>query len=501
MRQANDHFNPVAQMARRWCPSSIRVQLLLAVNVPLFVALVTLQALDYRREMSDAVARQRIGLNEEAMLIYHGLSYFPAQSRSASIQQYVDRVCAGMQESQLPGHHVTVQWNGRLLHAQDHTAISEETLRRIQLAAQSPDPLASINDEMMAIGSFTGAAGSVYVSESISDIRQSIQREIIFHFASLAVLAFIAALIVSIVLWRMVVRPMQRLSSLVGHVGRGEYEVPNEGFHCRELNELSAAIEQMREKLFANDRDRCAQMNQARRIQEHLLPKEVKIPGLAQACLFAPADAIAGDYYDMIQLSDDTWLICMADVSGHGVPAAMGAAMLKTLLLSAVEHKCNPAAILQYINRRLAVFLPSTFASMFLARWESASFRLEYASAGHEPGLLISADGTLSDLGATGLLLGIDDDATWLTVVVDFGPGSRLLLTTDGVAEASSPHHALFSRKRLAQLVANCAAQSVDETVDSIRDCVLRHQDGKPPTDDLTVLLLESEMCFSRVLS
>ena len=106
-------------------------------------------------------------------------------------------------------------------------------------------------------------------------------------------------------------------------------------------------------------------------------------------------------------------------VAGHGVPAAHGAATLKTLLAQAGERHADPAEILAHVDPRFAAAsAPGTFATMFLAAWRPASGRLVYASAGHEPGLLLSADGHVRELGATGLPLGVGDDTRWEAAAV-----------------------------------------------------------------------------------
>jgi serine phosphatase RsbU (regulator of sigma subunit)/predicted metal-binding protein len=495
MKQTIIQFEPVetssqsVTQTRRW---SIRTQLILAVNVPLALALAVLLALDYRREMSDAVAEKRASLDREAMIIGHAVAAVAKKGQAEALQRYIDTVCARMQQSQSLGHHIWLRWHGNTLQSQMHVLDTQTVDHALPQAIESVDCLAAANNELTVAGRFTSNDADVYVFEHTTSIRSSIEQHIISHLTLLAVLAFAAGAIVNLVLWRMVARPLRKLSSAVARVAKGEYGTHINGFNSRELNELSGEIQKMSHALASNERERNAEMDLARRIQEHLLPSGIEVPGLAVARLFAPADAVAGDYYDLIRLADDTWLICVADISGHGVPAAMGSAMLKTLLLSAVEHQSELGQILQYINRRLAIFLPSGFASMFLGRWNSRTFRMEYASAGHEPGLQVSQNGTSRELHATGLLLGIDDNAVWETANIELPPGERLLLTTDGVAETNGTNHELFGRQHLADVVLGCAGLSPDETVHSIRTALLEHQAGKRATDDVTILLLES---------
>ena len=432
-------------------------------------------------------------------MIYHGLYYLGQRERPEAAQRYIDSVCSHRQESQNLGHHIAIRWDGGLLQARPPLGNSQDMLRTMQRAVESPDYLASLGKETLVVGRFSGRGVDVYVSEYTTDIRRSVRRNILFHLASLVILALIAAAIVNPVLWRMVARPMRKLSNAVARVAAGEYDVPTHRFHSRELHELSEAVRTMSASLSANERERRAQMEQARQIQEHLLPKVVEVPGLVTARLFAPADAVAGDYYDLIELRDGGWLICVADVTGHGIPAALGSVILKTLLWTAAERYKAPGEILQHVNQRLVLLLSDQFASMFLGRWDPASFRLTYASAGHEPGLLFRCDGGVRPLGATGPLLGIEPAATWDAESIDLRPGERILLTTDGVAEACAPDRRLFGREQLADLVARSIELPPEETVRAIQGAVLEHQAGERPTDDLTILLLESKPAFPRL--
>ena len=118
-------------------------------------------------------------------------------------------------------------------------------------------------------------------------------------------------------------------------------------------------------------------MDKAREIQQSLLPKDVDVAGLNVSSLFLPAEEVAGDYFDVITLHDGTHVVCIADVTGHGVPAALSAMMLKVLLAEACEHHSDPADILEFINRRLTgVCRTDGFVTMFVARFDTREMAL-----------------------------------------------------------------------------------------------------------------------------
>lgn len=235
------------------------------------------------------------------------------------------------------------------------------------------------------------------------------------------------------------------------------------------------------------------QMAKAREIQEHLLPREVTIPGLRFLHCYQPADDVTGDHFDAIPLSDGTWLLCVADVSGHGVPAAMSAAMLKTLLEHASERETQLNQILAEVSRRFAALsLCGDFVTMVLARWQPQARTLEYASAGHEMAWLLPASGGAPrELSATGPALAIIEDAKWSTVTVRVAAGDRLLAVSDGITEAFSPEGQQFGRQRLGKLFSECRTLPLSESVKRIQEEVAMHRGGRAPTDDTTILVIE----------
>ncbi len=170
-------------------------------------------------------------------------------------------------------------------------------------------------------------------------------------------------------------------------IEQGELGSRTGAFRTDEFCYLAEAVNSMSASLAEAERRRRAEMAYARHIQEQLLPGEVAVGGLQFAHLYRPADDVAGDYYDILPLHDGGWLDCIADVTGHGVAAALSATMLRAFLQEATEHHADPSRILRFVNHRLAVACRTeNFASMVVVRWDLSSRRLQYASAGHESG-------------------------------------------------------------------------------------------------------------------
>ena len=473
-------------------PKTIRFQLLAAVNSALALLLVVFLILDYRREISDRVAQKHVALKEEAQTLLPGVLRL-RPSGVVKVQQYVDDVCGSMRDVSSPGHHIAVRLSdGTELQARAHGRSSAEMFQAMQAAARSPTHRARFGKEELVVGWAQMGSFTVYVSEQLTNVRRSVRRQIIPRLVGIVLMAVVAAALVNLVLLRMVARPVRQLIDTVHEITGGRLGAQTGPLGSQEFDYLAEAINSMSSSLAETDHRRRQQMDKARRIQEHLLPEAVNVPGLTMAHLYQPAADVAGDYYDVIALPDGTWLLCVADVTGHGVPAAMSATMLKTLVSNAAEHQADLDQILRLTNRRFAaVCLPEDFASMALVRWSPEASTLEYASAGHEPGWFLPAAGSLRKLPSTGWLLAIREDATWETETLRVGPGDRLLLVTDGVTEAMSPTEEMFGRDRLARVFLRHRDISVAKTVQEIDRALTAHRDTEVPSDDATVVAIE----------
>lgn len=474
-------------------PRTIRFQLLLAVNLSLGLAFIGLLILRYEREMSDEVREKQASLNDEAIAIHAAVRHLSRDHNSNAVQSYIDTVCRQMRQTTSPGHHIVVRLNEEVLQAHGHGEATSEQRKAVQATAAGSDPMRTLEQRGLVFGSHNEDGISVSVSESLVNIRRAIRRDVLMQLAVLALLGLLAAGVVSVVLLRIVSAPLDQLLVTVNQIAAGQLGVESPAFGSREMQQLSAAINSMSRTLHENDRERRYQMDKAQQIQQHLLPNGIQIPGLQTAHVFEPADTVAGDYYDFLPLPDGSWLVCVADVTGHGVPAAMGAAMLKSLLMAATEQPpFEPRLVLAEINRRFATaVLPGNFASMFLGRWQPESGELSWASAGHEPGILLTQTGRLDQLSSTGLLLGVDSEADWTQLSVHLAEGDRVLLFSDGATETRSPDGELFGREQLTARFSQCDGLAPREVLKRIGELLDRHRFEGPLRDDLTLVMLQ----------
>ena len=468
---------------------TLRSCLLLAVNLPVAALGSAFLAYDYTQELSQRLDSKRIALEEEAKSIFPAVVRIQ-QDGARQVQEFIDDVCARMQDVESPGHHIAVELAGRTIQAEAHFRASPEIMRAMRDARSSGRGL-SVNPELI-VGSYGEEGATIYVSEWLRNVRRAVRGGVLRRSAGVAVVAIVATAIVNVVLIRVVSRPLERLVETVHQIGRGALGEQTASFRTRELGYLADEVNAMSRSLAAADKARRLQMAQAREIQRNLLPNGVEPDEFVLAHLFMPADDVGGDFFDILRLNDTSWLVCLADVSGHGIPAAMNAAMLKTLVTQASRSHASPSQLLREVNQQFtAMSLQGDFATIFVLDIDTAAGCLRYASAGHDPGWLLAGRGILEQLPSTGLLVGIDCDATWEERTLSFRSRDRVLLVTDGVCETSDPSGLLYGRERIGELLESHSDATAAQLIDALNQSLRRHRGAAKQTDDVTALLIE----------
>jgi len=238
----------------------------------------------------------------------------------------------------------------------------------------------------------------------------------------------------------------------------------------------------------------------ANQIQSSILPREVpQLAGLEIAARYLPMSAVAGDFYDFLVVDERRIGILVADVTGHGVPAALIASMLKVAFAGQTAHAEDPARVLTGLNRALCGKFEEHFVTAAYVFVDLDKLVLRYAGAGHPPLLLAprnSAQGRESEsreIEANGLMLGLFPDAAYSAVEIPLGAGDRILLYTDGILEAMNAAREEFGKSRLKKFLAayaKPAAYFADALLLELRrwSCA---DAGRPQDDDITLLVLE----------
>jgi sigma-B regulation protein RsbU (phosphoserine phosphatase) len=183
-----------------------------------------------------------------------------------------------------------------------------------------------------------------------------------------------------------------------------------------------------------------SELEMAREIQLSILPHEIpKIRGLEIAARYLAMSSVAGDFYDFIVVDEKHLGILIADVSGHGLPAALIASMLKGALAAQSQHAFDPPRVLSGLNRSLCGRFKHHFVTAAYVFVDMEKNYINYAGAGHPPLLLWRASaGSASEVLQNGLLLGFLTEAAYPAVEFPVEPGDKVVLYTDGIVETRS---------------------------------------------------------------
>jgi serine phosphatase RsbU (regulator of sigma subunit)/pSer/pThr/pTyr-binding forkhead associated (FHA) protein len=238
------------------------------------------------------------------------------------------------------------------------------------------------------------------------------------------------------------------------------------------------------------------EMALARQIQLTLLPEQLpEIPGYS---LFAANDAsraVSGDFYEFQGRDEgDEQVIVIADVSGKGMAASLLAASFDALLMGPIEVGQPTDQICSKVSRRLfKKSPPERYVTAFIAALDPGSGRLSYTNAGHNPGLLFRADGSVQRLEANGMPLGLFPLVEYERVETTLARGELMLLYTDGITEAANPRGEEFGIDRLQNVVARYTREPLVAVAVAIETAVEVFADGTPFGDDRTMVLLRRE--------
>jgi serine phosphatase RsbU (regulator of sigma subunit) len=218
--------------------------------------------------------------------------------------------------------------------------------------------------------------------------------------------------------------------------------------------------------------------------------------GYRFATYYAASERAGGDYFDFFPLAGGRLGILIADVSGHGAPAAVVMAMLRVLFHAAPETLDQPSRVLADINCRLAANIPpGQFVTACYAVLDPRKGLLDYAIAGHEPPLLVHArNGTcIAFEHPSGPPMGPFPDAEFGGSSVVLAPGDSVLFATDGLSEAMDPGGNLLGTGRVREILVAARAEAIETLRDRLVEEVDRHGAGRERADDLTLLVLRRE--------
>jgi phosphoserine phosphatase RsbU/P len=238
------------------------------------------------------------------------------------------------------------------------------------------------------------------------------------------------------------------------------------------------------------------ELEMARQIQLAILPRDTpKIRGLDIAARYLPMSSVAGDFYDFIIVDEQHVGILIADVSGHGLPAALIASMLQVALTAQLTHASEPDRVLAGLNGALCGKFRNHFVTAAYVFVDMEKNSISYAGAAHPPLLLWrAATGSASEVLQNGLLLGHFPDETYSVLQVPVAPGDKVVLYTDGILEASNPSNEHFGADRLKQFLESNHHPGAERFADLLLDEVslwAARAKGEGQQDDMTLLSIE----------
>lgn len=233
------------------------------------------------------------------------------------------------------------------------------------------------------------------------------------------------------------------------------------------------------------------QLAMARDIQQRFLPQNLpKTPGLEVVARSLFCLEVAGDYYDVIPLADGRTVLAVGDVSGKGAGAAMLMANLQASLRTGLRVGDRLEETVADINRLICGNTSDEqFITFFAGVYDPVSGIMEYVNAGHNPPVVIHADGASETLETGGLLLGVLETAHYERGRSQLRGGDLLLLYTDGVSEALDPGEEEFGEQRMLDAVRAHAVEDLDSLLDGIEREVVRFQGREGFDDDFTLLI------------
>jgi sigma-B regulation protein RsbU (phosphoserine phosphatase) len=231
----------------------------------------------------------------------------------------------------------------------------------------------------------------------------------------------------------------------------------------------------------------------AREIQASFLPKRApEVPGFDLAGATQPHDEVGGDYFDFIRVSDSRLGIAIADVSGKGIPAALIMAGFRMSLLAEIRNEFTMRAVMRKVNSLLHESTErDKFVTLFYGVLDWKNRSLSFSNAGHNPPLLLRADGRVQYLLEGGVALGVLPDARYEERPVALHPGDVLLLYTDGVSEAELPTGEQFGTERLERCLKRLAEGTAQEILKGVVDEVTAYAGEHGVNDDLTLVVVK----------
>ena len=276
--------------------------------------------------------------------------------------------------------------------------------------------------------------------------------------------------------------PPNGFLALAPKLSNAQFDVEDIDFLRSVADQLDVGIDRIRQQREEAD------FEQARAIQQSLLPHEMPhVEGVELSGVWQSARMMAGDYYDVLKLSDTELAICIGDVAGKGMPAALLMSGLQAAVRASASS--SPRDLCERVRRVVVSSLSGgRFVTFFYATIDTAAMRLRWCNAGHNAPILVRADGSIVRLSEGGPAFSrLFRDDRYQEQEIAIGAGDRIVLFTDGVSEAAGGDGEIFGEQRLEQLVISKRDRSARELQQAIVDAATAFSGGELE-DDLTIV-------------
>ncbi len=472
--------------------NTLAFRVALAVNLAVIGALGVFAAIDYRRERAIHLRQTIARLGEEASVLSVARTHAPDRM---GFQRFIDDFCRQMGSAASPGHHIIVldgdgDGDG-IMRAHERANLGLEA-KMAETTQDEPSRFQHQGKGYLSVAATADDGSTIIVAQSLAPVERIIRAQRISRLMSLGMVVVLVSgvTVIGVLVW--VRRPLRTLVAGVAAMGRGQFDVRVPSAGSAELRYLAEGINGMAHSLGKVEARRQAEMKKAQGIQRGLLPRgDHDVSGFDIATIFLPTDSVGGDLYDIVELQDGSTLVAVMDVSGHGVAAALCTALLRTVLRHAAVTTCDMTRIAEAMNRELSgIAGHGEFATCFYARLLDGSGRVEYLSAGHDPAVIVRANGEKELLAGSGLPLGIEEGTGYQLRQSPLRSGDRLFLYTDGLHEVFDPHSRPLGRDSLEDLLVGTRELPVDEQLDAVVQKVRTFQGKTKFADDVTLLCL-----------
>ncbi len=256
------------------------------------------------------------------------------------------------------------------------------------------------------------------------------------------------------------------------------------------LNLANRKLLKMHTATKSRNKDLERELDKARNIQQHLLPKN--LPHLRHAqisAIYEPANFVGGDFYDIrCTQNGDVIVILIADVFGHGVPASLVAAMTKVLLDQILWYQMAPCEVLHNINKSLYMKTAGHLLSIFIIQIDYQTMQLRFANAGHPEPAIFSQQNNTNRCLASGPLIGLLQDPSFEEKTLSFRKGENLLLFTDGISDVYNSQKTSLGEENLIRIAAKMDKNDPEQWIQQVYQAAKLFSKSQPIEDDITML-------------